>query len=271
MQPPRAARYDKGSGKGKDKGKPTTKGACWVCGKAGHLAKDCRKRIGAVDEDPLSGQAAQDDTNQALNQNSVDWPNWDQWAETQTYLDMGSLDDVQQVDGASPVAVRQPAGDWDLTIDSGAAVSVVPEGWAPGHVLEPTPLSRSGGHFLAANGGKLYDRGLQRLTFRLADGSLLELPMRCTQATKPLVAVSDLARLGWAVRFEPGGAKLERTKTGVTRDLVQARGVWLLRARLEPPGTIKRNALYTSSKDLQTRTLHLGMYDLCMTNSNRKY
>ena len=68
--------------------------------------------------------------------------------------------------------------EWHLTIDSGAAASVVPEGWALEYPLEPTALSSSGGHFLIANGGKLYDRGIQRLNFRMPDGTGLVLPMR---------------------------------------------------------------------------------------------
>ena len=54
---------------------------------------------------------------------------------------------------------------------------------------------------MIASGGKLYDRGIQRLTFRMPDGTGLVLPMRCTGASRPLVAVTDLAKLGWKALF----------------------------------------------------------------------
>ena len=94
-------------------------------------------------------------------------------------------------------------------------MSVVPGGWAPEHPLEPTALSSSCGHFLIANGGKLYDRRIQKLSFRMPDGTGLVLPMRCTGASKPLVAVTDLAKLGWEALFGPDGGQPECVSTGV--------------------------------------------------------
>ena len=87
------------------------------------------------------------------------------------------------------------------------------------HPLEPTALSSSGGHLLIANGGKLYDRGVQRLSFRMPGGTGLVLPMRCTGASKLLVAVTDLAKLGWRALFGPDGGQLECISTGVRHQL----------------------------------------------------
>ena len=92
---------------------------------------------------------------------------------------------------------------------------------------------------MIANGVKLYDRGIQRLSFRMPDGTGLVLPMRCTEASKPLVAVTDLAKLGWKALFGPGSGQLECISTGVRHQLQMDRGVWVLRVRLElpqPPG-----------------------------------
>ena len=193
--------------------------------KTGRLSKDCKNRVGAVTEGSGTAPSAA-----PLENASVDW------AHLSEFLDVGTL--VESSDSEDPGlnALDEGYVEWHLTIDSGAAVSVVPEGWAPEHPLEPTALSSSGaGHFLIANGGKLYDRGVQRLNFRMPDGTGLVLPMRCTGASKPLVAVTDLAKLGWRAVFGPDGRQLECISTGVRHQLQMDRGVWVLRVRLEPP------------------------------------
>ena len=42
----------------------------------------------------------------------------------------------------------------------------------------------------------------------MPDGTGLVLPMRCTGAFKPLVAVTNLAKLGWKARSGPDGGQL---------------------------------------------------------------
>ena len=66
-------------------------------------------------------------------------------------------------------------------------------------------------------------------------GTGLVLPMRCTGASKPLVAVTDLAKLGWRAVFGPDGGQLECISTGVRHQLQMDRGVWVLRVKLESP------------------------------------
>ena len=93
------------------------------------------------------------------------------WAHFSEFLDVGTLSESSDSEDPGLFALGEGCVEWHLTIDSGAAVSVVPEGPAPEHPLEPTALSSSGGRFLIANGGKLYDRGIQGLNFRMPDGT----------------------------------------------------------------------------------------------------
>ena len=214
----------KGKGKGGNANSAQSQKTCWVCGKTSHLSKDCKNRVGAVTEGGgIASSAA------PLENASADW------AHLSEFLDVGKL--VESSDSEDPEmnALDEGCVECHLTIDSGAAVSVVPEGRAPEHPLGPIALSSSSGRFLIANGGKLYDRGIQRLNFR----------MRCTGASKPLVAVTDLAKLGWGALFGPDVGQLECISTGVRHQLQMDRGVRVLRVRLElpqPPGGLRSSA-----------------------------
>ena len=42
--------WGKGKGKGGNANSASSQKTCWVCGRAGHLSKDCKNRVGAVTE-----------------------------------------------------------------------------------------------------------------------------------------------------------------------------------------------------------------------------
>ena len=214
----------KGKGKSGNANSAQSQKICWVCGKIGHMSRDCHNQVGAVTEGGGAASSAA-----PLESASVDW------AHLSEFLGVGTLQELSGSGGPGLNALDEGYVEWHLTIDSGAAVSVVPEGWALDHPLEPAALSSSGGHLLIAKGGKLYDRGIQRLSCRMPDGTRLVLPMRCTGASKSLLAVTDLAKLGWKALFGPDGGQLECISTGVRHQLQMDRGVWVLRVRLEPP------------------------------------
>ena len=64
------------------------------------------------------------------------------------------------------VETLKPAGKGRITIDSGAAESVLPVGMLPGEETVEGESKRKGVRYVAANGGKMENHGEKRVRFR---------------------------------------------------------------------------------------------------------
>ncbi len=115
--------------------------------------------------------------------------------------------------------------DLKITIDSGAAISVMP----------PTCLSHvgcndgpSGGKYRAANGTVLQDLGGKKVTFENEDGSTAAMNFRIASVTKPLASVSGIVKRNNKVVFAPGDSFIENLDTGRKVQLVEEKGAYVL-------------------------------------------
>ena len=70
--------------------------------------------------------------------------------------------DINMVDGDGPNNRKQGR----ITTDSGAAESVIPPGMLQEVLTRPSPGSRAGAHYIAANGGKMPNLGEKHVKFR---------------------------------------------------------------------------------------------------------
>ena len=89
-----------------------------------------------------------------------------------------------------------------LTIDSGAADHVIPPNWVPGLRVQPSPGSKRGVQYVAANGSKLPNLGQMMLSFQNSAGTAGRIMLQVANITKPLVSVSKLVDDGHQVVFD---------------------------------------------------------------------
>ena len=101
-----------------------------------------------------------------------------------------------------------------ITIDSGAAESVMPEGMLHGIKLEESEGSRRGVHYVTANGGKMPNLGEKKVFFRTKDGGTSSVVFQVTHARKPLASVSRIVQKGNRVVFGGDESYIENVVTG---------------------------------------------------------
>ena len=103
----------------------------------------------------------------------------------------------------------------ECILDSGASESVCPPSMAPLWAIEDSPGSKIGLHYLSANGGRIANRGQQRLPIELAGGVRTHAVFQVADVSRPLISVEKLAEAGKALIFGCSG--------GVIRDISACR------------------------------------------------
>ena len=116
----------------------------------------------------------------------------------------------------------------EAVVDSGADESVAPPGLFPGKV-EPSPMSRLGKSYRAANGNPIANRGQQRVSFTTSEGRPCGMMLQVADVERPLLAASQLAQGGCSVVFETNGGAITNKATGESVPLVRRGGVYILR------------------------------------------
>ena len=133
--------------------------------------------------------------------------------------DIGSLDVVaQQIDnvedrkpiGRVPKQRLRSAGRGKITIDSGAAESVLPPNVVPGEMLKEGDAKKAGVKYMAACGTAMANHGEKRVKFKAVDrdgntSHLAAIQFQVTDVNKPLAAVSRILDQGNSVLFTRKG------------------------------------------------------------------
>ena len=130
------------------------------------------------------------------------------------------------------------AGRGKITIDSGAAESVMPKGMLPNEPAVEGQAKKSGVKYVAANGARMENLGEKRARFK-RDGAagINSITFQVTDVSKPLASVSRILDKGNRVVFSrgPEGSYIENLKTGEWAPLKEERGTFVLEVDwLEP-------------------------------------
>eukprot|EP00971_Amphidinium_carterae_P203274 4033975-Amphidinium_carterae.1 len=165
---------------------------CWNCGKRGHTSKECRgprKGVSSVEE---SGAASSAQNQNGQNQSGQNG-NGAMAGLFLAALSMGSV---------SPVKGRTLS----LGVDSGAAVTVIPEELACKYACVSD--KQAGAQYETATGQKLKDQGQIKVFGKNPSGEVKCVRARYVQGvTKGLISVHDLVAAGHRVVFDVEAGK----------------------------------------------------------------
>ena len=138
-------------------------------------------------------------------------------------LDIEDAEDMASFEG----------GQWEMlprgiTIDSGAAETVLPKNWCTKIPLRESEASRKNTYYLAANGQKIFNEGERNVTFATSTGSLCAMNFQVCDVTKPLGSVSKICAKGNRVVFDDDFPYIESKSSGERLPLQQRNGVYVL-------------------------------------------
>ncbi len=141
--------------------------------------------------------------------------------------------DSGNVDGA--LCSVDQSGRWvSITMDSGAAESVIPEGgdFADIPTLETdrsTQAKKQGG-YRTASGEPIPNKGEQQLQMITREGLHRGMRFQKTGVQKILASVSRICEYGHRVVFEKGNSRIEDVISGDRIDLEERQGLYVLEA-----------------------------------------
>ena len=170
---------------------------CYYCHRKGHRKRDCRtfekdkdkKGVNAVEQAPglTPGAAAAP----SVTPSRVSMIELDDW------ILAVSLDDREEMVGSIE----------RVMVDSGAAVSVCPLGYAP-----EVPMSNHSRRatLRTASGARIEHAGQKMVEYENGDGGLVNVNFEVADVTRPLVAVGELQKRGMTVVMGPHGSFVTR-------------------------------------------------------------
>ena len=136
---------------------------------------------------------------------------------------------LMAISGAAPDGwVKQ-----EITIDSGAATSVMPQWWHPAY---PTTDKDPATFYTTASGERLEDAGAKNLNVVTGSGDRRTMKFRLANVNKALASVDRICDAGNEVVFNhTGGSFIRNLATGEKTPIVRKRGVYVLDVWVAPP------------------------------------
>ena len=116
----------------------------------------------------------------------------------------------------------------EAIVDSGAVHSVTPPGLFPGPTA-PSPWSRAGRGYRAANGSAIANLGQIAVKFSTAEGDRCAIPFQVAEVDQPLLSVAHLAAAGNRVELSHASGRVVSLATGRSIALERRGGVYIMR------------------------------------------
>ena len=116
----------------------------------------------------------------------------------------------------------------EAVVDSGAVHSVAPPGLFPGPTV-PSPWSKAGRGYRAANGTGIKNLGQVGVRFNTAEGDRCALAFQVAEVDQPLLSVAHLAAAGNRVELGHTSGRVVNLATGRAIALERRGGVYIMR------------------------------------------
>ncbi len=123
----------------------------------------------------------------------------------------------------------------EAVIDSGAVHCVTPPGLFPGKVL-PSPWSRQGRGYRAANGTGIKNLGQVAVKFCTVEGDRCSIPFQVAEVDQPLLSVAHLTQAGNRVELGHASGRVVNTTTGRAIALERRGGVYIMKMHIADRG-----------------------------------
>ena len=131
----------------------------------------------------------------------------------------------------APVTGDSGARIIEAVVDSGAEDSVTPPNLFAGPVA-PSPMSRAGRNYRAANGSPIPNLGQMIAHFRDGEGRACGIPFQVAEVERPLISVSRMAAAGCRVSFQENTGEILHVASGRRLPLVRRNGVYIVELRV---------------------------------------
>ncbi len=138
------------------------------------------------------------------------------------------IDDAEELMCAVSPETRAGGRVVEAVVDSGAVHSVAPPGAFPGRT-RPSPWSRAGRGYRAANGTGIKNLGVVGVAFATAEGHRCNIPFQVAEVEQPLLSVAHLTSAGNRVELGHTEGRIVNLTTGRSIALERRGGVYILR------------------------------------------
>ncbi len=124
----------------------------------------------------------------------------------------------------------------EAVVDSGAVHSVTPPGLFPG-TTAPSPWSKAGRGYRAANGSAIANLGQIAVKFSTTEGDRCHIPFQVAEVDQPLLSVAHLAAAGNRVELSHTSGRVVNVATGRSIALERRGGVYIMRMYIADGGS----------------------------------
>ena len=154
---------------------------------------------------------------------------------------------LQEVPRSGISAIQRP-DEWvllDVTVDSGACITVMPSGLCPGISIIDNDLSMSGVEYEVANGGSIANFGERRCqVMTVGSTAPKRILFQVADVHKPLLSITACSDMGYGCNLGKEGGSLRDRMTGEVIPLERCGFLFFLRMWVRQDPGVNRNSSF---------------------------